>query len=86
MKPPAMKPLNPDLADHRPFYVKCAGLGSGALEKLAAYGGNSFRRWRTGGRRRLERVIARKIRLDIVKLETEIPISATKLKTLLPVR
>ncbi|HZM01809.1 MAG TPA: glycoside hydrolase family 2 TIM barrel-domain containing protein [Candidatus Saccharimonadales bacterium] len=31
--------------NHKPFYVKGAGLGSGSLEKLAENGGNSFRTW-----------------------------------------
>lgn len=37
--------------DHRPFYIKGAGLGSGSPEKLAAHGGNSFRTWGTGNGR-----------------------------------
>ncbi len=36
--------------DHRPFYIKGAGLESGDQARLAACGGNSFRTWTTGGR------------------------------------
>jgi hypothetical protein len=35
------------LVDHKPFYVKGAGLEFGSQEELAAHGGNSFRTWRT---------------------------------------
>ncbi len=37
--------------DHKPFYIKGAGLGSGDQKKLAACGGNSFRTWQTDSRR-----------------------------------
>ena len=33
--------------DHKPFYIKGAGLEFGNQEKLAEHGGNSFRTWRT---------------------------------------
>jgi hypothetical protein len=33
--------------DHKPFYIKGAGLEFGSPEKLAEHGGNSFRTWRT---------------------------------------
>jgi hypothetical protein len=33
--------------DHKPFYIKGAGLESGNQEKLAEHGGNSIRTWRT---------------------------------------
>jgi hypothetical protein len=33
--------------DHKPFYIKGAGLEFGSQESLAAHGGNSFRTWRT---------------------------------------
>jgi len=35
--------------DHRPFYIKGAGLETGSMEKLVEHGGNSFRTWRTDG-------------------------------------
>jgi hypothetical protein len=35
------------LVNHRPFYVKGAGIEFGSQEKLAAHGGNTFRTWRT---------------------------------------
>ena len=34
--------------DHRPIYIKGAGLGSGSIEELAQRGANSFRTWTTG--------------------------------------
>jgi len=37
--------------NHEPFYIKGAGMESGNQEKLAAYGGNSFRTWSTDDRR-----------------------------------
>lgn len=37
--------------EHKPFYIKGAGLGSGSLEKLVEHGANSFRTWRTEGGR-----------------------------------
>lgn len=33
--------------DHKPFYIKGAGLEFGSQEKLAEHGGNAFRTWRT---------------------------------------
>jgi len=33
--------------DHKPFYIKGAGLEFGNQEKLAEHGGNSIRTWRT---------------------------------------
>src|SRR5271156_1334648 len=33
--------------DHKPFFIKGAGLEFGNQEKLAEHGGNSFRTWRT---------------------------------------
>lgn len=36
--------------DHRPFYIRGAGLGSGDQARLAECGANSFRTWSTGGR------------------------------------
>ncbi len=35
--------------NHKPFYIKGAGLESGSQEKLVEHGGNSFRTWRTDG-------------------------------------
>jgi hypothetical protein len=37
--------------DHKPFYIKGAGLETGSQEELAAHGGNSFRTWGTDDRR-----------------------------------
>jgi hypothetical protein len=37
--------------DHRPFYIKGAGLGAGDQKRLAECGGNSFRTWQTDGGR-----------------------------------
>ena len=36
--------------DHKPFYIKGAGLETGDQEKLAKHGGNSFRTWGTDDR------------------------------------
>jgi len=45
--------------DHKPFYIKGAGLGSGTQEKLVEHGGNSIRTWRTeGGRVPARQVLA----------------------------
>jgi hypothetical protein len=48
--------------DHKPFYIKGAGLEFGNQEKLAQHGGNSFRTWRTengqdSGQRVLDRAL-----------------------------
>ncbi|MDB6068004.1 MAG: beta-galactosidase [Pedosphaera sp.] len=44
--------------DHKPFYIKGAGLEFGNQEKLAEHGGNSFRTWRTdNGQRVLDRAL-----------------------------
>lgn len=48
--------------DHKPFYIKGAGLGMGSQEKLAEHGGNSFRTWQPGngnfsGRQILDRAL-----------------------------
>jgi hypothetical protein len=37
--------------DHRPFYIKGAGLGAGDQKRLAECGGNSVRTWKTDGGR-----------------------------------
>ena len=36
--------------NHKPFYIKGAGLETGSQEELAAHGGNSFRTWGTDDR------------------------------------
>lgn len=46
--------------DHKPFYIKGAGMGLGSQEKLVEHGGNSLRTWQTdGGKISADQVLSR---------------------------